>query len=466
MPETSGYEKNLPGANFLQDPLQTQQLIQRDAVRPFHLPPAARGCDNRIPPENKFALADVLRFILCHNPDTRESWANVLASAAALGAARGEYLPNVSGSFAVERSRFSPEEGEGTSTTSERHGVALDYLLFDFGGREARTESTKQDLLAANYAHDATLRNVVFQGIAAYYNLLSARASAAAARETERANYAGYEAARLRYEVGAAAIADQLQAETAYAQARLDRERAENLMKQREGELATLMGLAPNAGFAVEDRDYTAIEDGLMADVSPLLDKALAARPEIAAATARVKGAEASVDAAWAAHWPSIRAGVSQDYGNTLSGPGGDNDSTRFGVSVSIPLFSGFSTSYRVRQAQQQFAAESARKYALEQDVLLEVWSRYQDYGTARQNLDTTATLLTSAQQSYEVALGRYRAGAGSILDLLNAQAQLADARQQRVAAQYNWLISRTELVRAAGNVNWLTVTETPVAAN
>jgi outer membrane protein TolC len=63
----------------------------------------------------------------------------------------------------------------------------------------------------------------------------------------------------------------------------------------------------------------------------------------------------------------------------------------------------------------------------------------------------TTADLLASAEQSEQVALGRYRAGVGNILDLLAAQSALAAARQQRVQSAFDWNVSRATLAQSVG---------------
>jgi len=54
-------------------------------------------------------------------------------------------------------------------------------------------------------------------------------------------------------------------------------------------------------------------------------------------------------------------------------------------------------------------------------------------------------------KKTAEVALGRYRAGVGSMLDLLSAQTALFNARQQRIAAEQDWLTRRTNLSFALG---------------
>jgi outer membrane protein TolC len=70
---------------------------------------------------------------------------------------------------------------------------------------------------------------------------------------------------------------------------------------------------------------------------------------------------------------------------------------------------------------------------------------------TASELIQTSRDLLASAQQSYEVALGRYRAGVGSILEVLPAQVALEDARAESIRAKTEWLLSVAKLERDIG---------------
>jgi outer membrane protein TolC len=74
---------------------------------------------------------------------------------------------------------------------------------------------------------------------------------------------------------------------------------------------------------------------------------------------------------------------------------------------------------------------------------------------TAARRVNTADDLLASASQSAEVALGRYKAGVGSILDLLTAQSALADARAQAIETRWIW---RTALARLAHDIGILDV--------
>ena len=100
-----------------------------------------------------------------------------------------------------------------------------------------------------------------------------------------------------------------------------------------------------------------------------------------------------------------------------------------------------------------QGLAAQADAESFEQQVILQVWQSYQSVKTAEKQVGSARDLLASARQSAEVADGRYKAGVGSILDLLTAQTALANARAQEVQARANWLLSITSLAHDTGSL-------------
>ena len=121
------------------------------------------------------------------------------------------------------------------------------------------------------------------------------------------------------------------------------------------------------------------------------------------------------------------------------------------GLTLTIPIFSGFSTTYKVRTAEALADLQAARRDQVSLQVALDVWNAQSNLVTATQSVKTAEELLESAVQSERVVAGRYRAGVGNILDLLASQAALANARLQRIQAGYNWFISRASLAQALG---------------
>ena len=188
-----------------------------------------------------------------------------------------------------------------------------------------------------------------------------------------------------------------------------------------------------------------------MSFVSPiraLNAAAVEARPDLLAAQSNVVAAETDITSARAAGLPSLSSTLSQNYSKT-----GDRerDSSTVGLSVSIPIFSGFENTYRVRAAEAQLEARQAELARLRNQVSLEVYQAHSDLTTQTQSVLTAQSLVAAAEESERLARGRYEAGVGTILDLINAQSSAADARRQLILARSNWAAARTQLAQATG---------------
>jgi outer membrane protein TolC len=159
--------------------------------------------------------------------------------------------------------------------------------------------------------------------------------------------------------------------------------------------------------------------------------------------------ARSDIAAAEASGRPTLRFGASEAITDTEDR--GRNERGVLGLTLSIPIFTGFDTTYRVKGAEARLRGAEADYERLDQQVALDVWTAYQQLKTAEQTTQSTGVLLASAAASQEVALGRYKAGVGSVLDLLSAQTALADARRQQVSAGYSLDVARANLALALG---------------
>jgi outer membrane protein len=124
------------------------------------------------------------------------------------------------------------------------------------------------------------------------------------------------------------------------------------------------------------------------------------------------------------------------------------------GISVNIPLFTGYRNTYDIRSAEIQVEAFEADRDQLRNQVSLDVWRAYQSLATERTALVNAEDLLQSALESENVARGRYKAGAGTLIDLLNAQSAAALARFQSIQARYNWHLAKAALASALGTLD------------
>jgi outer membrane protein TolC len=185
--------------------------------------------------------------------------------------------------------------------------------------------------------------------------------------------------------------------------------------------------------------------------VDSLIDRALLARPDLAAVRARADAARDRVTIARGAALPalSVTGAAGETYfANRPPIPG---SSYSLSLGIEIPLFAGGAHYFGVKAAQAVADAARATAEGQAQLVISEVFTSFYALQTATQRVKTTDDLLASAKQSEQVALGRYRAGAGSVLDLLTAQSALADARAQQVTAHFGWYAALAQLAHDVG---------------
>jgi outer membrane protein TolC len=393
----------------------------------------------------------VIDYALRNNSATRLSWANARAAAAAYDVARNAYFPTATASGTATRQQTLPSQGRpGEVQTFYGPSGNLSWLLLDLGGRGGATTAARESLYAAGFTHNATLQAVVLQAEQSYFRYMAEKSLVAAQETALSEARTNLSAAEDRHRVGLATIADVLQARTALSQAKLALESTRGDLYTTRGALAVAMGLPANAPYDVVALPDTLPAMSLADSVDALIDQAVRVRPDLAASWAQARASRARVRAAGAAGLPSIV--VNGAAGRSLfEGDRPDGDTYTGTVSLQVPLLPGFTRRDNARQARAQADAAEARATGLSQQVVYQVFASYYALETATQRVLASRDLLRSAQQSEDVALARYRAGAGSALDLLSAQSALADARAKDIDARWGWYTALAGLAHDVG---------------
>jgi outer membrane protein TolC len=415
-------------------------------------------------PARALTLADLADIALCRNPQTALSWGAVRAAAAQVGVAKSATLPsanltigptlNSSKSFAD--TGFIDANGNlvaGSSVLTQVNSsarLAVNYLLFDGGGRQANIDAATAQQRAAMAQYADAAQGVVLNVVTAYNSLFANRAVEAANLANVTFARQSRDLAAARQRAGVATGADRLQAETSLAQAELTLIQTRGAVATAAAQLAVAAGLPPTRKLdlapatALSNKALLAGADALIADAERL-------RPDIIAARANVDAAAANVRSAQSAGRPSLNLQAA----NTLSAidTSIDRNAASAGISLSVPLFSGWNTRYNIAAARARLEQQQAQAEQVRQQAGLAVYSNYVALENALSSLATTQALVTSATASADLSQGRYKAGVGTFADLLNAQSALANARQQRVQAEFNVASANAQLARAVGGI-------------
>lgn len=409
-------------------------------------------------------LETAIEYALCNDPQIRLAWANAKDQAAQTGIARSAWLPKLDGSLKSSQGNQEFEYknlhqfSDSGQHRSNSQGLSLSWVLYDFGLRSATLSKTQQLLTAANASQDASLQNALVIASQAYYSALAAQLTLTASRKVEKLAAQNFKAADAKFKAGATAQSDRLQAQTALSQAKLRVIRDEGSFTNNTGVLALRMGLPPQTHINLAG-DLAVLPDVIFANsIDELLDEARRNNPSLLAASARVKASQAAIDESRAAGRPTLSLVGNMTYSHSTQ-PASVNGDLRqrdqsIGVQLNIPLFEGFERSYGIRATRAQHEASQAQEADTEQRVLLETWHYFQTLSIETRSLQHTKELVEQSKQSLDVVQGRYEAGVGSMVELLNALAAYADSEQEHIQALNTWQSARLSLAASLGRLN------------
>jgi outer membrane protein TolC len=258
------------------------------------------------------------------------------------------------------------------------------------------------------------------------------------------------DAANRRRESGLATIADVYRADTQVAQAELNLTRSRGELEKARGQLAAAVGLPVNSTLQVETFADLPQVRAMKDSVTDLLERARVQRPDLVAAEAQARAARATAEAASKAGLPTLElAGAAGRTFFTDDRVPANNFS--IGLNLRIPIFTGFRDRYTAQLAQAQADQAAASRDTLYRQTELDVWQAYYDVQTAATGVGTTESQVKSAEQTAQATLARYQAGFGSILDLITAQQDEANARVQRIQSYLDWYTALARLTFSTG---------------
>ncbi|CUI17624.1 Conserved hypothetical protein [Candidatus Protochlamydia naegleriophila] len=452
------------------------------------------------------AVADLISIALQNNPSTQQTWANARAAAFSVEIAKSALYPSVfltetlqysnsqldegppdiipaatgatgatgaasilpfsnsalnraqvvdttvidTGNTSIATTTFTPSVGEFTTLTSD---LSISYLLLDFGGRQATIEAAKQALYNSNWTHNRQVQQVIINVLNTYYTYMGLSALVVA-RESDLKNaQTNYDAANRLFEAGVRTKLDVLQAKTDLINIQLNIVDLEGQKKVAYGRLANAIGLPSQSEFQVPDIPQDLPIDIVTAGVEQLIDQAKRHRPDLAAAYALHEMRKEEIVIARSSGLPTLGTFVDLQENNDFNNPSLNRHSLSASLVVSAPLFDGFLYVNRERRAQEILRGACANLRAVELNITLDVLTSYFNFKTAVQSLKYSDEFLKYSEEAYEAALIMYREGIGTILDLLNAQRALANARAQKIQARTQWAIALSNISFAAGTL-------------
>ena len=393
-------------------------------------------------------------------PLIRQAQAATAAARGRVEEARAGYLPQVTATGQYQRTtgNFAPRPGSGISINTPsptfdtfsvyNFGVTATQLLYDFGqtnGRWSAAEASVDALRASEHTTESQIalnvRTAFFQARAQKLIVTVAEATLANQKK-HHAQIQGFVQSGTQPEIALA------QANTDVANARVALIGAMNNYEVSKAQLNQAMGVAGDTDYEVADESLGPIADE-DAPVDVLVEKALAARPEMVSLRYTRDAQERTVRAIKGAYGPSIvAASTATESGIALDGL---VPNWNIGLLATWPLFQGGLTRGQVREAEANLAGIDAQVDGLRLQVRLDIDQARLAIRAAKATILATQDADQNARDLLRLAEGRYTAGVGSVIELGDAQVAASNAAAQLVQAQFALSAARAQLLSALG---------------
>lgn len=469
------------------------------AALSFLLVPAASGQD--VPPGELITLDEAIERAVLLSPQVRREALAEAQGALAVRTAGASRLPTLSASVTPQQRYglgFDQTTGQAVTQTVETVsvGVGGSIPLYDGGLARASVRQARLERDAAVAGLQRTRQQVALDVAQQFLTLLLDRELVLIQEEQLAAAESQLARVAELVEAGAQPRGDLIAQEAIVAQRRTALVNARGAVDRDEVVLVQLVGLDPLGDYtfvgpSVEGLEASGLFDYTPAPLAELIAAAREARADRQAQVLQIEAAEASVGVARAAGRPSVdlNASVGTGYsslqqqvigtvaptpvtlpdgtpilvgGQPLTFPGdptlettpvftqfGDNRSGAVGLSLTVPIFDRFQTRRGVAEA--RIRADDARIQldALDRQLAAEVSQAVVEVQTARARLAATEVQVAAAAEALRVERDRYALGAGTLYDVAEAQARLAEAESDQAQAAYE-LAFRVALVRLA----------------
>jgi outer membrane protein len=239
-----------------------------------------------------------------------------------------------------------------------------------------------------------------------------------------------------------------VQAQSDLASAQVQRIQAENAYRTSKVQLNQAMGREGPGDFELGDDSLPPLS-GEELSFAALMEEAVRARPEISQLEAQIRAQQSTLSSIKGAFWPTL--GVSASFN------AGGQDFTAFAwngsaqATLTWPLFQGLLTQSQAQEASATLDAVMAQRDGLRQQVALELEQARLAVQADQLALASSGDAVKLAHERLDLAEARYQTGAGSIIELTDAQTAYTNASGQRVKSEYDLAVARAQLLKALG---------------
>lgn len=402
-------------------------------------------------------LKEVIKLSLNQNRSLKEAVANIESARAKYRVQKASELPSLNADISGSKSRSLNTSSTNNSTnTSESYSASIgisSYELDFFGKARNLTLADFESFLSVKQAQKTVRISLIAEVSNAWLTMAADKSLLDYAKKTSLSSKKSLDIIEARIKAGIDSKSTLYDEQTTYYQALADIEKYTTLVAQDQNALDLLVGqkvpeqLLPSE--LNENIEYlSSIPVGLSSDI-------LLNRPDILEAEHNLKAANANIEVARAAYFPSITitsaAGIASTALNNLF-TGGAASIWSFVPNISIPIFDWGSKDASLDYAKAQRDLYIAKYELAIQTAFSEVSNALARYGTIENQLKAQENLVTANKNSLFLAEKRYNLGVDTYLNTLVSQRSLYSSEQNLISLRLTKISNRATLYKVLAN--------------
>lgn len=400
-------------------------------------------------------LYDVYQLAVNNDAKIAQAMAQYEADKETLNSVKGALLPQIQ----ADGSYFINDSSNDYADVNTRDlSITLNQSLYDHANW-SRYEQAKYVIEAADLTLKNAQQDLILRVAERYFDVLLAQKNLKLSQTKQEADLTQLETAKASAELGLSSQVDVLEAQSNYDLSKSDTINAENQLDIALEQLANITGKSA-VGLKTEGLKALLMDVNLPRvdlQAEQLENRAMIENISVKLAKAQFAQSVEEIDVQKAGHMPTVnfQAQYSDtDYSDFNSGAAfTDSDTTRFGVSVTLPLYSGGRTSSEVKAAKQQSMAAQEALRDSELTAKLDLRTQVRNLQQGQKLVSALREAVKSNDAFLESAEEGYRVGLRSMLEVLTARTNQTNAQRNLIEAIHNQVLNHLRLEATLGNL-------------
>ncbi|MFP8965959.1 TolC family outer membrane protein [Pokkaliibacter sp. CJK22405] len=368
----------------------------------------------------------------------------------AIREARSGYLPTIDLNLAAGREKTEKLNGNTVNDIMTRREASLTLSQTLFDGFQTSSEVARQTAAADASALqlDGQTDSVALQIASAYLNVYRRNQLLLLAQENLSKHQSIYDQIQQRRQSGVASQAELAQAETRLALAQANVISARNNLSDEKATYMQVVGVEPN-DTVFPDFNEALLPQSEDAAVALALDS----NKILQSANSDIEEAQAQVKSRNGSFFPRVTFEVSRNWDENVDGVRGEDADYMAMVRMNYNLFNGGADSSRHKQAIQQVSKAKSVRDQTYREVIQTTQLSWSAYDLLKQQIPYYEGQVRSAEQTRELYKQQFNLGQRSLLDLLDSENELFEARNSLVGAQADFRYAEYRLLAASSQL-------------